>query len=225
MDKRLVGLVAVIGALAAAATQAADVGIYGKVGSSGYGAGLGLKLSDQFRARVEYNAFSFDPGDDSSTNITTNSVDYSTQLDLRYGGLLVDWHPFSGVFRLTGGLIMNDSKLKMEAVDGYLFVGNTFYSAAALDAHATADFPSTAPYLGIGWGDVAGTKGHFSFVADVGLLFQGSPNVKLSANCAATGSNANACRQRLVSEERQLQDDADDFQYWPFLSVGVGYRF
>ena len=224
MYKLLAGLA---GIAAISTTNIADavVGVYAKLGTSGYGAGLGVKVSESFRVRAEYNAFDFDPGDNSATNIETNRFTYTTKLDLRYGALLLDWHPFNGVFRLTGGAISNGSELTATPEAGYFLFGNSAYSASQLNLRAKADFQSVAPYLGVGWGDVAGTQGHFSFVADVGLLFQGSPNVKLTANCAATGSNANTCRQWLADEEQQIQDDAKDYKYWPFLSVGVGYKF
>jgi hypothetical protein len=225
MYKLLAGLIAVAGVAAVNQAHASDVGIYAKVGSSGYGAGLGLKLTDSLRIRAEYSAFNFDPGDNSSTNIDTDYAEYSMQLDMRYGALLLDWHPFNGTFRITGGAVKNGTEISAKAVDGYIFVNNQIYFAPSLDLHAKADFPSTVPYLGVGWGDVAGSKGHFSFVADVGLLFQGSPDVKLSANCAATGANASACQQSVYYEEKRLQDEVDGYRYWPFLSVGVGYRF
>lgn len=225
MYKVLAGGIACVAAIVSTSIAHADVGIYAKLGTSGYGAGVGAKISDSFRVRAEYNAFSFDPGDNSATNIETDYVTYSTALDLRYGALLLDWHPFSGTFRLTGGVVSNGSELTAQPENGYFFFGNSVYSTSQVNLRAKADFRPVAPYFGIGWGDVAGTERHFSFVADIGLLFQGSPDVKVTANCAATGSNANACNRWLANEEQQIQDDADNYKYWPFLSVGVGYRF
>jgi hypothetical protein len=94
------------------------------------------------------------------------------------------------------------------------------------DARGRADFGSLAPYVGLGYGRALSADGHFSFLFDLGVAFPGSPDVTLDVTCNAP--NATLCAQLAsdaAAEERELQDDADDYKYWPVLAIGVSYKF
>jgi dimeric dUTPase (all-alpha-NTP-PPase superfamily) len=58
------------------------------------------------------------------------------------------------------------------------------------------------------------------------LPFTGSAEVQLNATCNV--SNPALCAQidnAIAVEESELQAEADTFDYWPVLSLGVSYRF
>nr|CAA6829340.1 MAG: Unknown protein [uncultured Thiotrichaceae bacterium] len=60
------------------------------------------------------------------------------------------------------------------------------------------------------------------FALDAGVLFQGSPSIKI----AVTGANVGAIQQSDIAEEEQnLNDDLEDFKACPVISAGVSYRF
>lgn len=216
-----------VAALAVAASngaRAADVGIYVKGGTLGVGGGVGVGLTDTLRLRAGYTALKV------SKDISKTDIDYSGDLKLGGGEAMLDWHPFHGTFRVTAGLTLNRNEITADAkpTNGtYELNGNTYLASeiGTLDGHV--DFKSTAPYLGIGWGDVIDKDGRFSFIADIGVLFQGSPDAKLNVRCGAAVS-AQQCadiRSDVLEEERELQDDADDYKLWPVISVGLAYRF
>ena len=54
-------------------------------------------------------------------------------------------------------------------------------------------------------------------------MFQGSP----TANLSATGPIASdpGFQADLAKEENNLQDDLDNFEYYPVISIGFNYRF
>lgn len=213
-----------IAAIALAGSARADVGIYAKGGTLGVGGGVGFGLTDTLRLRAGYTALKV------SKDISQTDIDYSGDLKLGGGEALLDWHPFHGTFRVTGGLTFNRNEVTVDAepTNGtYELNGNTYLASEIGDLDGKVDFKSTAPYLGIGWGDVVGKDGRFSFIADIGVLFQGSPDAKLNVNCgpAVSPTECASIRSDVQEEERELQDDADDFEFWPVVSVGVGYRF
>jgi hypothetical protein len=210
--------------IALASDARADVGIYAKGGTLGLGGGVGVGLTDTLRLRAGYTALKV------SKDISQTDIDYSGDLKLGGGEAMLDWHPFHGIFRVTGGLTFNRNEVTVDAkpTNGtYELNGVTYLASEIGDLDGKIDFKSTAPYLGIGWGDVVDKDGRLSFIADIGVLFQGSPDAKLSANCgpAVSPSECASIQSDIREEERELQDDADDFEFWPVVSVGVAYRF
>lgn len=213
-------------ALAAATftAQAAEVGIYAKGGTLGVGGGIGVGLTDTLRLRAGYTALKI------SKDISQTDIDYSGDLKLGGGEAMLDWHPFHGTFRVTAGLTLNRNEITADAepTNGtYELNGNTYLASEIGSLDGEVDFKSTAPYLGIGWGDVIDKDGKFSFIADIGVLFQGSPDAKLNLRCgpAVPAAECDNIRDDVRAEERELQDDADDYKFWPVVSVGVAYRF
>lgn len=215
----------VFGVSALAATAQADVGIYAKGGSMGFGGGVGVGLTDTLRLRGGYTAFK------TSKDISNTDIDYSGDLKLGGAEAMLDWHPFHGTFRVTGGVVFanrNEVTADGRPTDGtYTINGNTYLASevGSLDGHV--EFKKTAPYLGIGWGDVVDKSGHFSFIADIGLLFQGSADATLHANCgrAVPALECSRLQSDIRREEKDIEDDADDYKVWPVLSLGVAYRF
>ena len=223
--KKITMSLAVCGLMAAAGAHA-EIAAYAKAGTLGIGGGIATNITDSIHIRGEYTALGYSP-----SNISTDDVTYKPDLDLRAGALLLDWHPFSGTFRVTGGVVANGNQLKVKgepaAGSTYTFNGVTYTSAQIGSLDGKVDFNSTAPYLGIGWGDALDKAGHFSFLADIGVMFQGSPKVKLNATCGSAVSPSQ-CAQiagNVAAEEKKLEDEVSDYKYWPVLSLGVGYRF
>src|SRR5918992_1025302 len=78
---------------------------------------------------------------------------------------------------------------------------------------------SAAPYLGIGYGRVAGAG--VNFYADLGIMFQGSPQVSLAANCTTPGPACTSLQNQVAAERARLQDEVDRFKYYPVLNIGL----
>ena len=205
----------------------AEIGIYAKGGTLGVGGGVGYGISDVLTARVGYTAL------DINRDINTTDVDYKGKFKLGGAEALLDWHPFAGTFRVTGGLVFNRNKIDVDAKLNQTSVtinGNPYLASDVGSLNGTVKFKSTVPYLGIGWGNFVGKDGNFHFIADIGVEFQGSPDVKLRGGCTAAfeTSNPTECAQLasdIQAEEKDLNNKASDYKWWPVLNVGVAYRF
>ncbi len=205
-------------ASSAYAMDPVDVGM--TVGTLGAGPEVGMVIvPNQYDARLSASFFSY------SYNKTSSNVTYTGNLQLQNIALMGDWHPFAGSFRLTGGVMYNGNNAGLTAQPAangtYTFNGNTYTSAQVGSAAAKVNFNALAPYLGLGWGDDSATAG-FHFTSDIGLMYQGAPNVTLTVtnptNNAQLASDVQAAQSK-------LQSDLNSLQIYPVVRVGVNYRF
>ena len=154
---------------------------------------------------------------------------YSGDLKLQTVGLLGDWYPFAGAFRTTLGLVANGNKVTLTATPtggNYVFHGQSYPSTYVSSFAGEVKFNSTAPYLGIGWGNPVAKAKTWGFVSDIGVLFQGSPKVTSTVTCSAAG--AAVCSQiqtNVAAGATQLESDLKNYKYYPVVSIGVSYHF
>lgn len=221
----LLAVVVVAGAVGLGATSAqAAVGMTLKVGTQGVGADMTIGIHEKVNARVNLNSFSYgktinaDEDDDGSGGGTI-----SPQLKLLTIGALLDWHPWAGGFRLSAGCYLNKNKLDLTAdLSDTVEINDRDYTLSNLGG--TVDFNSLAPYVGLGYGNAAGSNGHWHFSFDIGVMFQGAPQVDLRAtvNDPTIQSQLDA---DIAEEEKTLEDDLGVFTIYPVISLGVSYRF
>ena len=140
-------------------------------GTLGLGVTAGFDASDRFAVRGLFSTFDY--GFD--TNRAGNA--YDGDLALQSFGILGDWHPAGGGWRVTGGVFGNNNEL-LVGTEGSANIGNRRYTGN-LDINLA--FAGAAPYVGIGWTSGRNRQG-LSFGFDVGALYQGSP--RLSATGA-----------------------------------------
>jgi hypothetical protein len=211
-----------IGALTAATlaasggAMAADFGVGVKAGTLGAGVELGMSLTDSISARAGLNSYSL------SDSRTEDGIKYDGDFDLRSTALLLDWHPFTGIFRMTAGYVFNSNKLeltgKLDDAETYV-IGDASYTGAELgQLNGTVDMGS-GPYIGVGWGNVP-AKG-LGFTFDIGVFQQGSPDVSLVATDPLNVIDDAELRE----EEGQLESDLSEFEVYPVVSLGLSYGF
>lgn len=155
---------AAVFALLACAGAAHAGEIYTKFGMPGVMLGYAQPLSSQFGVRADYATLG-----SRSDRFNEEGIAYDGKLRTGRLALLGDWFPMGGSFRLTAGVTANDYKLDLLAsgAGGSLTIGNTTYTTTAQDRQRVlVKFPSTTPYLGLGWGHGLGGGLRFSF--DVG---------------------------------------------------------
>ena len=202
----------------------ADVGVLLKAGTLGAGLDVSKGISETLALRLQANAYSYDE------DITESDVEYSADLDLRSAGVLLDWHLFSGAFRVSAGAYWNGNETTVTGKPtgaSYVINGTTYTSAQIGSLNGQIDFPSVAPYLGIGFGSAPKAGRGMSFSFDLGVLYQREPNVGLTAVCGV-GLPAGTCTQLqndVAAEQVSLQDELKDFKFYPVVSFGLGYRF
>lgn len=184
-------------------------------GLGGVGADLGYALiQDTVNVRAGLNA-----GHDFSGTFKSDGIDYNYKFESGYKTLGLDWHPFSGSLRVSAGYAWSDIKADLDyTADGSQTVNGVVVPAGA-KAMARVKYDN-APYVSIGWGNHAPSKGGLFFNSELGLMLSGKPTVNMSTNVPAFDA-ANAADIR--AEADKVRKDAPDF--FPIIKIGLGYTF
>lgn len=199
---------------------AAGVGI--RAGTTGLGGDIGFGIVPTLSARVGYSYLDY------STDIDVTDVNYDSKLKLSNASFLLDWSPL-GPFRITGGIIANDNKIDVTGIPsgGSFTINGVNYPAPAVGSltGTIKTGNSAAPYLGIGYGNVAGAGVNFYF--DLGVMFQGSPQANLNGTCGAalTPGQCAQLQSDVAAEAVRLQEDVERFKYYPVINIGVTIGF
>ncbi|MDB5793467.1 MAG: hypothetical protein JWQ80_3491 [Massilia sp.] len=211
-------------ALAAAnAAHAADIAATVDLGTTGLGLHLTTPLAAQLNARVGLNYANY------SSSGNTSDVQYDFKLKLASIDALLDYHPFGGAFRVSGGLIHNGNSIDVNArpnANGSYTINGRNYSAASVgQMKGEVEFRKVAPYLGIGWGNAAQAAG-WGVGMDLGVAFQGRPRTSLvSTGCAALAAVCTQIANDVAAENAKLAEEVKDLKFYPVVRVGVSYRF
>jgi hypothetical protein len=191
--------------------------VYGQLGLPGVGLGYSQPINPMFGVRADWVTL----GSRSKTQ-SEEGVDYAAKLNSSRLALLADVFPFEGRFRFTAGLTSNNYKLDLDASGAgkVITVGSRSYTLAATDGYnVQIKFPSSTPYLGIGWGHQQETG--LRFAADLGAMIG-------KATLTATGRGQFATTQGqadLDAELAQLKDGVGKIRFVPQISVAIGYAF
>lgn len=243
MGRGLFAAAALVLSGAAVARGETTLGVSLEASTLGAGLSVGMPVGERFNVRGMYHGFSYDLDDIEDDSGAT----YEGELDLTSAGLMVDFHPFKGAFRLTAGLVSNGNEIGLTGMPagGVFQVGDcTFESNPAdpLAVDGTVEFSSSAPYVGIGWGGNLNAKPGFFMTLDVGVLVSGSPDTTLAGRGQARNANAGdlACgssvtyqdvssypefQQAVQDAEDEVNRESEEFELWPNVAFGVGWRF
>lgn len=199
--------------------SAGAAGVYAGIGLPGLVLGFALPVSDNVTLRTDFSTV----GTLTGTRVQSG-INYSARLKADRIGAFVDWHPFSGRFRLTAGMTSNDFKGQLGAFGAgrVLSIGNGTYTLQAADRFdVDIAFPRATPYLGIGWGRRSGATG-LGLHADLGVSL-GRPTVATRV----TGPLASlpTIAADVAQEEAQLRDTVRRLRAVPQITVGADYRF
>lgn len=219
--------------LAVSTPALADTSLRLQASTIGGGAELGYSFSPQFgiRGGALYGSFKLDFEGDDNNGIEGDELSYKSDVDLRNAYVLTDWHPSGKRFRVSAGILINNSSARVitrceenSPIPGTTNCefGNSRFSPAILgDVITNIDFEPVSPYLGIGWSRATGQGFHFS--ADFGVAYLGDANVKIRS----TGScNTNQqCREEVAAEQREVENELDDLNLLPIAMLALSYRF
>ena len=204
-------------ALIAVGQASQAVELYTGIGVPGVMLGVAQPLGPQFGVRVDY--MTLGKRDERSNE---EGITYDATLKTGRTALLADWFPFGGSFRFSGGVTTNQHKIDLLATGagGSLTIGDTTYVTTAQDRFRVfVKFPTTTPYIGLGWGHHGGSGLRFS--ADIGASIG-----KAKVSYELSGPNASAIAQADIDAElAQLRDGVGKVRVVPQLSVGLGYSF
>ncbi|MDD9892730.1 MAG: hypothetical protein OXT49_04370, partial [Gammaproteobacteria bacterium] len=192
-------------------------------GTLGAGVDAIYGVSDRLNLRANFRAF--DRSADFEADGNGSELDYSGDLELSNLGFGIDYHPFDGGFRFSAGLQISGNEVTATATcnrAGGCSFGNGIIPQGS-SATANFDLSGTHPYVGIGWGNPVSDGIPFGLFFDFGLMFQGTPEVSVVAQCDAAFQAQ--CDSDAEDEERELQEDAEDFEVYPIVNVGLRWRF
>lgn len=218
MGKKIVAIAIFIFAFSTTSyAQSNSLGI--KVSTLGLGLEVERSLSDSISGRIGVNYFTY------GYSGTEDDIEYDFDLNLMSLSALLDWHPFKGSFRISGGAIYNGNDIDANAKSSETFdIGDSTYTGAELGTlKGKIDFKDIAPYLGLGWDTSFGKNKSFGFLFELGAIYQGLPKVNLSADGPIASDPT--FQNELATEEKNLQSDLDSFKVYPVIAIGLSYRF
>lgn len=206
-------------ALTATGTAAADnnFGVGLKAGTLGLGIEGTWRPLPYMDLRLGANRYDYDD------TVAYAGIDYDAALGLDTLYATANFRFPLSPLRVTGGLYSNGNELAFTSdPDGSFEFGDGTYTGADVGTvTGTAAFPSTSPYLGFGY-DFS-LFGRVGLNFDLGVLWQGEPEVSLTADGPVTGLPD--FEEQLEAERQQIEADISDYKAWPVVSLGFVVNF
>lgn len=211
----IVLLLAFLSAGVAQAEQVFGVGV--KAGTLGLGLEGSWQPLTYFELRIGANAFDY------SDNGDVAGIDYDQELSLQSFYASANIHFTDSPMRVTAAYYSNANELLLtndQMVDQE--IGGVIYPGAGIGTlSSTTTFADGSPYFGIGYDFMI--KGKFGMNVDFGVLWQGDPEVTLTADGALSGDPG--FQAALEAERQELEEDLSDFKALPVLQIGFVYKF
>ncbi|MDQ6942378.1 MAG: hypothetical protein M3169_07650 [Candidatus Eremiobacteraeota bacterium] len=182
------------------------------VSTIGHGITLEKPLLYDFSVRITTGTLSVS---DQSTYDTTS---YTTTTRFSNVGVIADYRPYGGRYRISGGLVFGNDRIDNVARDaaGMIRVGNGLYPVSGtgtVSARVRFDRPSLYAGVGTGTGLIRGLALEF----DAGALVRNG-----TASASASGALANDPAFR--ADLARLRGELRTRVVVPVLSVGLVYR-
>jgi hypothetical protein len=210
-----------------------------KVGLAGIGFDVATPLVPaRLNLRGGASFFSYNLSETTSDNLVVNGT-----LKLQNSGIMLDWFPFGGRFRLSGGATVYNNKgvtatLNEPSGSSFTLGNDKYYASGPVTGSGIFTLGGkTGGRVSFGTGNLLPKKGRFTFQSELGVEFVSAPTVALAfsgnvctsaqgANCATpTNISSNPMFQAdITSEQAKLQNDVNFVRYYPILSFGVGFK-
>lgn len=194
-----------------------DFGVGVKAGTLGIGIEGTWRPLPYMDLRVGLNNYDYD--DDGAQA----GVNYDATLNLDTTYATANFRFPLSPLRFTAGLYSNGNELNMVSADSPDFdIGGTSFTSAEVGTlTSTTSFASTAPYVGIGYDFSLFGKVGMNF--DVGVLWQGEPDVYLAADGLL--ANDPNFQSALEAERLELEDEVSNYKAWPVVTLGFVFNF
>lgn len=211
MKRKIFAISLLLSASSLAGAVETAVGV--SLSSFGAGAQVTWGINDNLGVRGHFSAAEFDESTEA------DGVDYDAELEVGAIGVILDYYPMGGNFRLSAGLFDNQNELTGTATVAAEGIGDgtaTYTGQMDIDV----DLGDVVPYVGLGWGNAAGDGMPVRFGVDVGLVPM-DPDVELTLQQPAPG----VTQADIDAEEKNVEDDLDEFELYPFINLSLSYRF
>ena len=178
---------------------------------------FGRPLNASFGLRAEYSG-----GIKVSKDGNQEGVNVVGSLQGSRLGAFADYYPFQGGLRLVAGLTSNDIQAKLTSTG----TGTAQINGKSVDMgnerfDLTIKYPSSTPYVGIGWGhqqsDTKGLGGYF----DAGVMV-GSFGISASTSLVGVPGITQADVDAQIAK---ISDATNRLTVLPSVSRGLVYRF
>ena len=194
------------------------LGVGAKAGTLGLGIEGTWRPSKYFDIRFGANQYDYD---DSGTFA---SINYDAQLNLDNLYVTGNFTFPSSPLRLTLGAYENGNEFNGTSDDNgpILFLGGDPYPSDAVGTLTSgASFEGPSPYVGVGYDFTV--FGRIGMNLDFGVLWQGEPDVTLTADGVLSGDPT--FEASLESERLLLEEELNDLKVWPVVSLGFVVNF
>jgi len=205
-------------------------GVYAKAGFLGAGLGVFHGITDNLSLRADVTTMKKFQRD-----FHSGGINYRANLNANQFGVYGDWFPFGNGFRISAGMHMR--KLHAQAqgrptAPGVIVINNTRVAFDPEDnITGTIKFPTTAPYLGFGWGYNGAQTSGFGIVIDLGVSF-GEPSTTLVVSDSlqkkldvAARRGATTAAAELAAQRQKLANTAKKIKVFPQAYLGLSYKF
>jgi hypothetical protein len=153
-------------------------------------------------------------------NFSANQARFKANATLGAIPVTLSYYPFSGSFNADAGILFNQNQVSVSAIP--------MAGAFIIDGHVGSSltgktgFNAMAPYIGIGLGNPVVAGSPWSLNANIGMMYEGTPDVRLNAGGAADNPQMTADVKKI---QNQVNRELDFLSFWPVASVSVSYRF
>ena len=142
----------------------------------------------------------------------------TANVDVMNTDILLEYLPFSQHnFKLVGGFsYISSGKGDINvAYNEAIKYGDIVIEPEDIgDMTIGVDYSGLAPYMGLGWGRAVPRK-RVGFGIEIGTYYVGSPDVSLTATNMLADT---------AQEEGQLQENMNDYKWFPFLNMRLAFR-
>lgn len=196
----------------AANAQAATFALVPQVGLAGVGATVQWGFTPYLAMSAGYTALDY-----SIKDVKTDEATYSGDIQLKNPQAFLNWAPFGGSFKVSAGVIGQQTDFDLTA-DDYTDPG----SGTQVDVNVKGGFAqSLAPALTVGF-ESDFMKPGLGYHLSVGAMYAGKPDVTVDIQCDGTSSGT--CFGLERDEERKLEDELKKYQFLPILQAGLIFR-
>lgn len=205
-------------------------------GRNGFTLGLGTlgvegiytrNLNSWFDLVLGYSTLDYDDtfSQDDGTSFKASATIDAPRIGLQFFPL--------GFLNMEVGMVMGSPEIGINVRpddSGEFLIGDESYTGAQVGyLRGEVGFENdAAPYVLLGIGRNVG--GGLGLSLSVGAIQYGAPNVDLkNEKCVGSSvegiANCLLIASEIAAEERDINNDLDEFELWPFLRVGLTYSF
>ena len=206
-------------------------------GTTGLGGSASWRFSDNFGIRGGVNYFSYDTDEftytTKPTGVGSQDQKYNVTLRLLSEPIALDYYPSAkSAFHVSVGVLVNQNRFEATVKNSgvlnstYTFNGVDYLQSAVGDVDLEVKQQTLSPYLSVGTSFYFGKSKRWALSGELGVAYTGSPKVSLSAPNHDPALDLTPNFSDDVSgEEAKVEKDAEDYQFYPIVKIGVSYSF